>query len=67
MLSQIFSGHRNQGSGGVYYVTGSNHEEVREKAHELKNEIDFMRSPYMVERIEPNGDLYVEIKYYGLD
>ena len=57
----------NKGSGGVYLISGSNHDEVRAKAEEIRKEIDFMRSPRISETVQNTGELLCEVKYYGLD
>lgn len=57
----------NRGSGGVYLVSGIDHEQVRARAQEIKAGIDFMRSPSISERLQNTGELLCEVKYYGLD
>ena len=57
----------NRGSGGVYLVSGMDHDSVRAKAKEIKKDIDFMRSPSISESVLNTGKLLCEIKYYGLD
>jgi hypothetical protein len=56
-----------RGSGGVYLISGTNHDEVRSKAQEIRQGIDFMRSPMISESIKNTGELLCEVKYYGLD
>ena len=56
-----------RGSGGVYLVSGSDHEAVRAKAEEIRKGIDFMRSPSISQKIQNTGELLCEVKYYGLD
>lgn len=59
--------HRNQGSGGVYTITGDTLEEVEACASEKVSDIDRYRSP-MITHYVAQGEKYVaEIKYYGLD
>jgi len=67
MFDHVFTNHRNQGSGGVYLVSGTDFEAVRAKAKAIKDDIDYMRSPCMTESVQNTGELLVEIKYYGLD
>lgn len=67
MRSLVFSTHKHMGSGGVYLISGINHAEVREKAEEIRRDIDFMRSPRVIETVQNTGELLIEIKYYGLD
>lgn len=67
MLEFVNETHRNQGSGGVYLVSGTDFVKVRERANQIREDIDFMRSPYMTETVQATGELLVEIKYYGLD
>lgn len=57
----------NRGSGGVYLISGINHDEVRLKAEEIRKGIDFMRSPSTSERVQNTGELLCEVQYYGLD
>jgi hypothetical protein len=57
----------NRGTGGVYLISGINHDEVRAKAKEIKDDLDFMRSPYISERVQNTGELLCEVTYYGLD
>jgi hypothetical protein len=57
----------NRGTGGVYLISGINHDEVRAKAKEIKAEIDYMQSPSISERVQNTGELLCEVKYYGLD
>jgi hypothetical protein len=57
----------NRGTGGVYLISGINHDEVRAKAKEIKEGLDFMRSPYISERMQNTGELLCEVTYYGLD
>lgn len=57
----------NRGSGGVYLVSGIDHEQVRAKAQEIRKSIDFMRSPTISESVQNTGELLCEVKYYGLD
>jgi hypothetical protein len=56
-----------RGSGGVFLVSGTDHDKVRAKAKEIRSEIDFMRSPSISESILNTGELLCEVKYYGLD
>lgn len=58
---------KNQGSGGVYLISGTDFEAVRARALEIKADIDFMRSPSISERVLNTGELLCEVKYYGLD
>ena len=67
MKNFIFSSHKYVGSGGIYLISGTNHEEVREKAQEIKKDIDYMRSPSITESVSSTGELLCEVKYYGLD
>lgn len=67
MFDQVFTNHKNSGSGGVYLVSGTDFEAVRAKAKAIKDDIDYMRSPRMTESVQNTGELLVEIKYYGLD
>ena len=67
MVNLVISTHKYRGTGGVYTITGNNHEEVREKAREIKEGIDYMQSPSMTERVQSTGGLLIEITYYGLD
>jgi hypothetical protein len=57
----------NRGTGGVYLISGMNHDEVRAKAKEIKADIDYMQSPFISERVQNTGELLCEVKYYGLD
>ncbi len=57
----------NRGTGGVYLISGINHDEVRAKAKEIKDDLDFMRSPFISERVQNTGELLCEVTYYGLD
>ena len=57
----------NRGTGGVYLISGINHDEVRAKAKEIKADIDYMQSPFISEKIQNTGELLCEVKYYGLD
>lgn len=67
MKNFVTSSHRHRGTGGVYLISGINHAEVREKAKEIKDTIDYMQSPNTTERVQNTGELLIEITYYGLD
>lgn len=67
MFEHVFTNHKNRGSGGVYLVSGTDFDAVRAKAKQIKDDIDYMRSPSMIESVQNTGELLIEIKYYGLD
>lgn len=61
---------RNQGSGGVYTITATafdNMEDFEDLIKETYESIDKWASPSIMRNIGLDGNLKVEIKYYGLD
>jgi hypothetical protein len=57
----------NHGSGGIYEILGDSKELVDQKAKELKEGIDYYRSPVITPARRVDTGWLAEVKYYGLD
>jgi hypothetical protein len=57
------------GRGGSVVIIGDNENEVRERAKQERQEIDFMRSPSFdgIVKKMPNGEYVAKVTYWGLD
>lgn len=60
--------HRNRGSGGVYTITGTDEQAVKDRTEIERSNLDFMRSPRVSNLgCNEHGVYKMEVSYYGLD